>query len=90
MSIGPLLPTETHLRSLHYSPPEDANLPHVFPSYSHKELRQMQQKDDSLKEVWKCWESGWHTGDPVETFSPEVKGWLREYDKLIEQHGVLY
>ena len=62
----------------------------VFPSYTHAQLANMQREDEHLGLVWKCWETGWKPGDEVPSSSSELKGWLKQYDKLSVHHGVLY
>ncbi|PIK52903.1 putative transposon Ty3-I Gag-Pol polyprotein [Apostichopus japonicus] len=89
ISIGSSVPSE--MRSIvPCGAAEEVNSPYVFPSYSHEDLRQMQQADQSLKEVWKCWQSDWQAQDGTGLFSPEVRGWLKEKDKITEIQGVLY
>ncbi|PIK62209.1 putative transposon Ty3-I Gag-Pol polyprotein [Apostichopus japonicus] len=88
ISIGSSVPSE--MRLIAPCGAVEVNSPYVFPSYSHEDLRQMQQADQSLKEVWKCWQSDWQAQDGTGLFSPEVRGWLKEKDKITEIQGVLY
>ena len=68
----------------------DENAPGVFPSYSYEQLAQMQKDDEALGVLWGCWTSGWSPGEEVDLLTPEVKGWLKEFHKLVEKNGVLY
>ena len=74
---------------------DDAPLvtPSVFPSYSHSDLAAMQKQDEALGVVWGLWNRRWDPGQghaDVDSFNAEVKGWVREWSRLIECKGVLY
>lgn len=74
---------------------DDAPLvtPSVFPSYSHSDLAAMQKQDEALGVVWGLWNRRWDPGQghaDVDSSNAEVKGWVREWSRLIECKGVLY
>ena len=66
----------------------------VLPSYSHSELSAMQKEDFALGEIWSRWKRRWDPGQDElpgpGTASAEIKGWLKEWPRFVEQHGVLY
>ena len=68
----------------------DRQFPHI---YTLGELAAMQKDDFALGEIWKLWERSWQPGSEHHA-SPEMKkavaGWVREWSRLVERHGVLY
>ena len=66
----------------------------VLPSYSHSVLSNMQKEDFALRETWSRWKRRWDPGQDElpgpGTTSAEIKGWLKEWSRFVEQHGVLY
>ncbi|PIK41093.1 putative transposon Ty3-I Gag-Pol polyprotein [Apostichopus japonicus] len=65
---------------------EPQALPCVLPSYPHEQLKTMQLEDEALTVVWGCWRSGWSPGDEIEPCTPEIKGWLKEFPKFLEEN----
>lgn len=53
-------------------------------------MSNFQKEDQVLCNVWRCWQSGWSPGDQLGPQSGELKSWLKEYSKLVEEDGVLY
>ena len=69
--------------------------PSLLPSYSHTELSSMQKEDDALKEIWYRWQSRWEPGQAEPENHQvgrrsEVKGWLKEWPRIVEKNGILY
>lgn len=65
-------------------------IPCIFPSYTHQQLREMQLADPVLSEVWELWGGKEARNTRELSTNAEVKGWLREFQKLVEFKGVLY
>lgn len=63
---------------------------HVFPSYTHQQLRDLQLSDPALSEVWEIWRSQGTVNTGENSTNPAVRSWIREYPKFIKQKGILY
>ena len=71
------------------SSPSQAITPNVLPSYTHEQLAELQLVDKELGFVWKMWRKRWQPGHETPT-DPTISGWLREWSRITEKHGVLY
>ena len=63
----------------------------ILPSYSFQDLAAMQKADTVLGRVWQLWDQHWGPGqDHPLARASDLKGWLREWPRLIESNGILY
>ena len=62
----------------------------VLPSYTHEELKTLQDKDAVLHTVWSMWEQKWEPGQEYDHSVSGMNGWIREWHKFQEYRGVLY
>ena len=66
------------------------NHPAVFPSYCKQQLQQFQLESPVINEVMKLKSKGCKTDKIQHAAVKEVKSWLREWDNLQLEEGVLY
>lgn len=66
--------------------------PGVFPSWKPEQLTALQRADPVLKFLWVRWSERWTPGEVFHAARdepPEVKFWLWQWPRIIEQDGVL-
>ena len=64
--------------------------PCIFPSYSKKQLGELQESDTALNIAIRCWRDGWQAGDPIPDETSEVKAWLKERELMVERECVVF
>ncbi len=56
-------------------------------------MSKLQRKDEALREVCNRWDCKWDPGEGLpnsDFLNSEIKSWLREWPRIVEQNGVLY
>lgn len=74
----------------HNQPKAENVVPTVFPSYSHQDLLEMQEKDEALKELLKLWHAKWKLGQEYNQSIPGLNSYMREWSKFMMYKEVLY
>lgn len=69
-----------------------AGPPGVFPSWSPRQLAELQKADPVLKVIWDRWERRWRPGEVVQGQQgdpPALKLWIWQWSRFVERDGVL-
>ena len=90
LTVTTVIPAEATLSGECLPEEPTQPIPSVYPSYSPQQLEAMQQKDGALSTCQQYMRAGWQPEDKMKMEDVEVRSWLKERDKIVENEGVLY
>ena len=72
------------------TPVEVKPWPSVLPSFTPSELQGLQKEDPALSKVSDMYKNHWQPGEEYARDTTGLRGWIREWDNIVEEDDVLY